>query len=148
MKRKPPEWRWQDGAVDSNGQHIELRHGDAGKNTYENWVPIARIGKPKKKVFPVEWLISSDSPEHESMISEARKELDFYLVDTGELDPWAYAKYHCNTRANIYSRVHWSYFPHGVQGNRHSSTVTPLSSKEIALILEDTEKPDRQKSGA
>ena len=26
-------------------------------------------------------------------------------------DPWSYAIYHCGTAANIYSPVHWSYFP-------------------------------------
>jgi hypothetical protein len=144
MKRILPEWRWQDGVVDSQGKHIELRYGDAGKSKYENWYPIARIGRPKNHVFPVEWLIAVDSPEHESMIIEARQELNFLLVEKGEPDPWAYAKYHCNTRANIYSRVHWSYFPNGIQGERHASTVTRLSSEEVALVFGDTKEPGKQ----
>jgi hypothetical protein len=142
MKRECPKWCWQDGVVDAHGKHIELRYGDAAKSEYENWHPIARIGKPKKHVFPVEWLIATDSPEHESMIVEARQELDFFLVEKGEPDPWAFAKYHCKTRANIYSRVHWCYFPHGIHGDRDSSTVIRLSSEEAALIFEDKKEPD------
>jgi hypothetical protein len=144
MKKEFPKWRWQDGVVDPHGKHIELRYGDAGKSPYENWQPIARIGRPKKQVFPIEWLIAADSLEHEPMIIEARQELDFYLVEKGEPDPWAYAKYHCNSLANIYSRVHWSYFPRGIQGKRHSSTVRRLTKKEVALIFEDTKEPDKQ----
>jgi len=47
------------------------------------------------------------------MIAAAGRELDFYLVEKGGANPWAYAKYHCNTAANMYSSVHWSYFPSG-----------------------------------
>lgn len=39
------------------------------------------------------------------------KELNFYLVEKGEKDPWQYAIYHCGTASNIYSDVHWGYFP-------------------------------------
>jgi hypothetical protein len=143
MKRELVEWCWQEGLVDTHGKYIELRHGDAGKNSYEDWCPVARIGKPQKKVFPVEWLIAADSPENESMIIEVRQELDFYLIEKGEPNPWAYAKYHCNTRANMYSSVHWSYFPHGIQGERHPSAVKRLSRKEVAIIFENTEEQDR-----
>ena len=143
MKKKLSEWRWQDRVVDAHGKHIELRYGDAVKGAYENWHPIARVGRPKKHVFPVEWLIAADSPEHESMILEVQQELDFYFVEKGEPDPWAFAKYHCNTRANIYSLVHWSYFPNGIKGKRHSSTVMRLSSEEVALIFEDAKEPDK-----
>jgi hypothetical protein len=142
MKRKPPEWRWEDGVVDDHGKHIELRYGDAGTSAYEEWRPVARVGRPKNKVFSVEWLIAAHSPEHEAMLIEVRQELNYYLVAKGERDPWAYAKYHCNTRANVYSRVHWSYFPNGIGGERHSSTAKPLSREEAALIFENTEGPE------
>jgi hypothetical protein len=56
--------------------------------------------------------------------------LDFYLVERRERNPWAYAIYHCGTGSNMYSKVHWSYFPSGRQGRRHSSEVVQLSPEE------------------
>jgi hypothetical protein len=64
-------------------------------------------------VFAVEWLVKQDSLAHQAMLADARRELDFYLVEKHEPDPWAYACYHCNTGANMYSRVHWLYFSTG-----------------------------------
>ena len=73
------------------------------------------------------------------MMSEAKRELDFYLVEhpkelpaTGH--PWEYGIYHCNTSANIYSSVHWSYFPNGSRGNGHSSRVVRLSDGSKAIF--------------
>jgi hypothetical protein len=127
-------WSWREGAVDVQGEHIELRYGDAAESDYEQWVPIARLGKPMNNVFPVLWLMSPDDPSHEQMINAARKDLDFYLVDKREPNPWAYAKYQSNTAANIYSKVHWSYFPEGNRGERHSSSVVRLSDGSKAIF--------------
>jgi hypothetical protein len=72
------------------------------------------------------------------MIDAVRKELHFYLVEhpkdfPGTGHPWEYAVYHCSTGANMYSSVHWSYFPNGNHGQRHSSEVErqPDGSKVI-----------------
>ena|SRR6266480_2165659 len=78
-----------------------------------NGLPIALIGKPTNHVFPVSWLMTP--------IDAARKELDFYLADKHEANPWAYAKYHCNTAANMYSKVHWSYFTNAIPRQALSS---------------------------
>jgi hypothetical protein len=40
-------------------------------------------------------------------LADTRKELDFYLLDVGRPDPWAYAHYHCGTASNVYGKVHW-----------------------------------------
>ena len=117
-------WGWQDGVVNVHGEHIELRYGDADTTAYEQWFPIALIGKPKSRVFPVRWLM--DPGTHERMIDAARKELDFYLVEKREVYPWDYAIYHCNTAANMYSNVHWSYFPNGNREQQHASMIVTL----------------------
>jgi hypothetical protein len=124
-------WRWREGVVDVQGEHIELRYGDAGKSAYEQWLPIALIGKPTNYIFPVLWVMSSNNPSRERMIDAARKELDYYLVELakGKMDPWGYAQYHCDTYANMISRVHWSYFPNGNRGQRISSMVVTLVSR-------------------
>ena len=44
------------------------------------------------------------------MIEEVHRELRYYPdypVELGEPDPWLYARYHCGTTSNWYSRVHW-----------------------------------------
>jgi len=102
--------------VDDGKEHIELCHGIALKTPHEDWVPIVRIGRPKEHLFPVQWLLKSGCPEHQTMLDDARRELDFYLVDLVNPDPWEYAQYHCTTAANAYSSIHWSYFPHGRVG--------------------------------
>ncbi len=132
-------WSWREGIVDVQGEHIELRYGDAAKGAYEQWLPISLIGKPTNHVFPVLWVMSPDDPSRERMIGAARKELDFYLVEhlkefphTGH--PWEYAIYHCNTGANMYSSVRWSYFPKGNRGRRISSRVIRLTDGSKAIF--------------
>jgi hypothetical protein len=128
------KWSWREGVIDGQTEHIELRYGDAGASDYEQWVPIALIGKPTNRAFPVRWLISPDNASYKQMVDAARKDLDFYLVEKHEANPWAYAKYHCNTAANMYSKVHWSYFPDGNRGARHASSVVRLFDGSKAIF--------------
>ena len=123
---KKTNWGWREADVDVQEEHIELRYGDAETSAYEQWLPVALIGRPTNHVFPVRWLLPrSSNPE---IISEVQRDLDFYLVEhpkdfAGTGHPWWYAQYHCNTAANMYSSVHWSYFPNGNRGQRRSSMV-------------------------
>jgi hypothetical protein len=103
--------------VSTLGEHIEIRYGDAASSGYEAWTPVALVGRPEGSVFPVRWLRAPSDVAAE-VIADVRRELDFYLVDKGERDPWAYAIYHCTTAANLYSAIHWSYWPAGRQGGR------------------------------
>lgn len=119
------EWSWQEGAVDRNKEHIEIRYGNALSGSYEEWTPVALISKPVNHVFSVSWLKGSPSVGN-TMIEEVCRELDFYLIEKREPEPWKYAIYHCSTAANMYSNVHWSYFPDGQQGDRQASRVVKL----------------------
>ncbi len=74
------------------------------------------------------------------MVAYARKSLDFYLVGLNKPDPWAYAIYHCNTAANMYSEVHWSYFPKGNQGERYASEVVQVSGKGYKKLAKGAEE--------
>ena len=145
MKKGQPQWHWEDGTVDEDMEHIELRHGDAAKIPYANWLPIARIGKPRHRRFPVQWLVTADTVENQAVIADARRELDFYLIEKEEPDPWAYARYHCDTGANMYSRVHWSYFPSGKRGERASSMVVQLPAEEAAELFGKPATEDNSK---
>ena len=100
------------------GDHFELSFGDIRQTSCPRLVSVALVGRPTNRIFPVQWVTNPGTPtgEAQEMLAEARRQLDFYLVEHRrqfrELmgDPWSYAIYHCGTAANIYSRVHWSYF--------------------------------------
>ncbi len=108
-KRKPTSapWKWVTGSVDTNREYIELRYGDLNEVEYKDCIPVARIGPPHDKTFTVEFLIDPASSEYREVIEKTQKQLDFYLLEVGGPNPWAYAKYHCGTAANLYSTVHW-----------------------------------------
>lgn len=89
------EWTWRELPVDSSAEHIELRHGDASKEAYEQWMPLALIGPPRGRVFPVHWL--GGPTVTREMRVDAERELTFYLVEKREPSPWRYAVYHCGT---------------------------------------------------
>jgi hypothetical protein len=132
------DWRWEEGVVDDQKVHIELRYGNAKEEPYENWEHIARIAKPIHHVFAVEWLVTPDSPEQQVKLAKARREIDFFLVELNYTNPWEYACYHCNTASNMYSSVHWSYFPTGSQGERRASKVIHLSAEERKRLFGDS----------
>jgi hypothetical protein len=134
MQKLKAQCKWTIGYVDPTKEHIELRYGDAHSSPYESWRPVALIGKPKNCNFPVTWLMERDNAENTAMLDEARKELDFYLIEVGGPDPWGYAMYHCNTSANMYSMVHWSYYAHGCKGERYSSKVVKLPKSEAEQL--------------
>ena len=102
-------WEWKEGKVDRAATHMRLVYGDAE-------LPVALVAKPVGNTFVVEFLPipELDQGEYERIKLAVTKELTFYLVEMGE-DPWRYAIYHCGTASNIYSDVHWGYFPSGTE---------------------------------
>ena len=105
-----PAWHWHPASVGGNRDHFELRYGQP-ESPANSWKPIALIGRPTQGMFPVEFFVDSTSETYSSAISAVIRELDFYLVEKGERDPWAYARYHCGTASNLYSFVHWFFCP-------------------------------------
>jgi hypothetical protein len=95
-------WSWHAGDVDARGDHLALWHTNIEK-------PVAVVGPPSDHVFPVEFQPRTTTDP--DVLDEVRRELDYYLVELGEPDPWAYAIYHAGTTANIYGSVHWSWHP-------------------------------------
>ena len=72
---------------------------------------MALVGAPVDGIFPVQFLVSRESDDEviRRVAADTVRQLDQYLIELGEPDPWTYAIYHCGTTANLYSRVHWSY---------------------------------------
>ena len=111
MKNQKPQWSWVEGNIDATGEHIEIRYGRAELGSWEDWTRVVLVAPPDKHTFTVQFLLLDDGESTKRMLDATRKELDFYLVDKGEENPWGYAKYHCVSAANLYSNVHWSVFP-------------------------------------
>ena len=101
--------------IDRSGDVIEIRFGDVARAGDNTWIPIALLETPRNGTVGVELLLPKDAEGYETILALLFKELNFYFGTKQERDPWAYARYHCTTAANIYSSLHWSYFPHGYQ---------------------------------
>lgn len=104
-----PRWAWRERSVDIAEEHFELRYGSAQESGWDSWRPVAIVGRPRKGVFGVQFMIDRATPDSAAMVDAVVAELDYYLVTLGEPNPWRYAQYHCSTSANIYSSVHWSF---------------------------------------
>ena len=96
-----------EGTVSTDDDHMKL--------TYEeNPDPVAVIAQGEGNTFIVQFLETDSKQENwKETIRYVRRELDFYLVELREENPWTYAIYHCSTAANVYSKVHWGYYPKG-----------------------------------
>jgi len=105
------KWKWIEGVVDKNKDHIKITYGDVRKD--ETMIPIAHIAPGEGRSFNVQFINKKDDLGNKmtSILKEVKEELNFYLVNKGEPDPWAYAQYHCTTAANMYSNVHWEWIP-------------------------------------
>jgi hypothetical protein len=101
MGESRPQWRWGEAAVDRSEPHLRIVHDEHPSGV------VALVGQPENGAFPVEFLVGPDEREAASVLEDVRRELDFYLVEKGEPDPWGYAHYHCWTMANVMGKVHW-----------------------------------------
>ena len=100
--------------VDTHGEYIEIRYGDLDDVGSQGIVPVVRVALGDRAgTFVVEYLVVDGSEQEKHMLDEVRREMEFYLVEKGEHDPWVYAQYHCSTASNLYGRVHWLFFGQG-----------------------------------
>ena len=108
MNLVPKISRWREGRVDRMREHFELRYESTVKFAcdWNDWIPVAVIGASKAYIVNVQFLVEPDDPKNLAAVSDARKEIQFYLIDKKEPDPWGYARCHCGTFSNVYSKVH------------------------------------------
>ncbi|MBI4614789.1 MAG: hypothetical protein HY720_14355 [Planctomycetes bacterium] len=101
---------WQEGQVDPEGEHVRLTWHEPEPG--EKRVSVARIAPSGPGTLAVEFL-AKEALEHETreMLRLAREEIDNYLLEKLEPDPWRYAIHHCGTVANLHSSIRWSYCP-------------------------------------
>jgi len=108
-KKANSKWRWIEGEVDTREEHIRITYG-------ENLLPVALIALDQDKTVIVQFiLLKVDMADdlNQRRLNEVQRELDFFLIELDKEEPWVYAIYHCTTASNIYSQVHWSYYPKG-----------------------------------
>jgi len=97
---------WSEGVVDRKEEHLKLWYED-------NKHPTALVTNIKGKGIIVQFAVDINTT---SKVKEAvTRELNFYFNELNKQNPWGYAIYHCSTSSNIYSDVHWGYFPKGWQ---------------------------------
>lgn len=113
-----PAFRWVEGTVDQNLEHLRLVHEDC-----ENVVAV--VAPPEGNTFAVEFLVKDAS---EVVLEDVRRELDFYLVEKGERDPWGYAIYHCRTFSNAYPPVNWGFCPAGTPETERWSGIPEIDA--------------------
>ena len=91
-------WEWCEGLVDKRLDHFELHYGEAfASGGVDTWIPVAVVGLMRKGVVNVEFLINRTDPRNSQIVEAAVKELNFYLEELNEADPWRYLQYHCGT---------------------------------------------------
>ena len=112
---KQTAWRLVEGSVNIDEEHIKITYGAIDGDDFE---PIALAAPGNNKTFTVQYLLQPEPENKEQlkMLDAVRNELNFYFLELKEKDPWAYACYHCTTAANLYSDVHWHYYPKGDKG--------------------------------
>jgi hypothetical protein len=101
-------WKWYPGKVDLKNRYFELKFGNIP-------APVARIGIGDKYDFVVEFLLNlkNDLEKQQEIFSEVIWEIELYLINNSEPDPIEYMINHTKKCANMYSRIHWNYFPKG-----------------------------------
>ena len=116
-------WRWQIALVDPTREHLELRYGSRDDADWDDWVLVARVGRPVNRVFPVHFVLPENDGDHKEAREAVGRSLDYYLVELGKRDPWEYAIYHTMTLANLYSPVHWGWIRPGVESERPEDAI-------------------------
>jgi hypothetical protein len=119
------------GIVNRDGEHIELLYGDSKKVDPKDFIHVALVAPGPGGDFIVQLTVSPEELDAEAIgvIEETQKELNYFLIELGERDPWAYARYHCGTALNWYSEVHWDYYPKGWWRKDVSSSRTSRTDK-------------------
>ena len=117
MKQESHPWKWSEGPVDRHSDHFEIRYSDASNTDSDGWPLVALVGKSGDGTLNVEFLLDRADPENIGMIKAVENDLNFYVVEKHEPNPWNYLRYHCGTTANIYSNVHWSF--HSAKSPKH-----------------------------
>jgi len=101
-------WQWFPGKVNLKERYFELKYGNVP-------AAIARVGIGNENNFIIEFLlnINDDIDSQKEIFKEVIWEIELYLINNSEPDPIEYMINHTKKCANMYSKIHWRYFPKG-----------------------------------
>ena len=102
--------KWIERPVDVDKQHIKLSYGN-------EYLPMALLQPWKDNVISVHFLMPRNGVTG-NMVTEALREMDFYLNEHHASDPWEYARHRCSNDVGLHSAVHWQWFEE-LSSNRH-----------------------------
>jgi hypothetical protein len=119
-------WQWQPGKVDLQNRYFELKYGS-------DPVSVARIGIADNNRFIVEFLlnINDDIEKLKEIFGEVIWEIELYLINNSEPDPIEYMINHTKKCANMYSKIHWRYYP---KGFKHPILLSKEDDKNPNLL--------------
>jgi len=119
-------WQWQPGKVDLQSRYFELKYGSDPAS-------VARIGIADNNKFIVEFLlnINDDIEKLKEIFGEVIWEIELYLINNSEPDPIEYMINHTKKCANMYSKIHWRYYP---KGFKHPILLSKETDKNPNLI--------------
>lgn len=119
-------WQWQPGKVDLQNRYFELKYGS-------DPVSVARIGIEDNNRFIVEFLlnINDDIEKLREIFGEVIWEIELYLINNSEPDPIEYMINHTKKCANMYSKIHWRYYP---KGFKHPILLSKEDDKNPNLL--------------
>jgi len=105
----PSLYTWQEGRVDQTQSHLKILYVPDIEHEGPSFV-IAAISPPEQYVFRVELFPATLPAEMDPLpiMEGVKRELDYFLIELREVDPWKYAKYHCNSTSNVYSHFQWA----------------------------------------
>ena len=108
---QPSGWKWKEDKVDPEDEHIRVGYGGYDKP----FVPVAMVAPGEEKCFLVEFLVKREElkPSKQKIYDKVVRQLDYFLMELNDPNPWTYAIYHCGSTANAYSDIRWAYFPMG-----------------------------------
>lgn len=127
--------RWQRGYVDTSSEHFELLVAASEEDEHSEGTSVAVIGPPEAGSVNVSFLIE-ESEANASLIEKVEREINFYLIELNEPDPWKYAQYHCGTASNVHSSVHWSFIEAGSKVPQKEPDNPPSLGRRMTTELE------------
>jgi len=101
------ESRLLSGIVNRDEEHVLLVYGDPNTVDPTDFIPVALVAPCPGGDFTVQYLLLADDADARRIVRAVQNELRYYIIESAERDPWAYAQYHCGTALDWYSRVHW-----------------------------------------
>ena len=103
--------RWVEGIVSNWSEHIRISFHDQDDDI--TFIPVARIAPGHGRTTIVQFVLNEDlsASKTEQILKDVKRQLNFFLSEKDEPDPWSYAMYHCTTAGMLYSTVWWGYYP-------------------------------------